>query len=162
MNAGTSGTVQLDLFGEVEAEEQAQLAQAALAAERAAAFEQLVSTAVVTAAEAEAAGIYNVKTETTTVWICPACEGWEANDYLLSQNHGIGPHYLTRDEDGEWHDGRFGRTWCIALDLTANHATYGEGWLHPRQHAMIARLRPEIRALYDDAVASRPRRGPGA
>lgn len=119
-----------------------------------------MSTAVVTAAAAEAAGIYNVKTETTTVWICPACEEWEPNELLLSQNHGIARHHLTQDESGEWRDGQFGRTWCIALELTANHATYGDGRLHPTQHTMIARLRPEVRKLYDDAVAARPHRGP--
>lgn len=159
----TAAAVQLDLFGEVEAADRAAAADAARATTRDAAFDELVATATVTADAAEAMGIYNVVTE-TTVWICPACGAWEPNEMLLSNNHGISRQFLVQLESGEWaNSGMYlGRNWCLALDLTANHATYGDGALHPRQHEMLARLRPEMRARYDAEVAARPHRGPSS
>lgn len=155
----TAGASQLDLFGEVEAAERAGVAECV--AERDDAFDELVRTVTATAREAESAGIYNVDTE-TTVFICPACGGWEPNEFLLGNNHGIDREYLVQLDSGEWaNDGRyFGRMWCQALDLTANQATYGDGYLHPRQQAMLARLRPEVRQRYEQEVATRPHRDP--
>lgn len=53
-----------------------------------------------------------------------------------------------------------GRNWCMALDLTASHANYGDGSLHSRQHMMLARLRLEVRERYDAVVAAGPHCGP--
>lgn len=152
--------LQLDLFGHVEAARQAVEAERARTAERDVAFDELVRTAKVDAAGAEAAGIYNMVGE-TTVWICPACGEWEPNEMLLAQNHGIQREYLVRWDDGEWaNDGAYyGRLWCVALDLTANHATYGEGFLHPRQRIMLARICPEVRQHYEQEVSTRRHRG---
>lgn len=157
----TTSAVQLDLFGEVEAAARAAEADAAHAAARDAAFDELVATATVTADAAEAMDIYNVATA-ITVLICPACGAWEPNEMLLSNNHGIRRQFLVQLDSGEWaNSGMYlGRNWCMALDLTANHATYGDGALHPRQHKMLARLRPDVRARYDAEVAARPHRGP--
>jgi len=152
--------LQLDLFGEIEAAEAADRTTADEVAIRNAAFDDLVRAQTVTAAAAEAAGIYNVNTE-ITVRVCPACGGWEPNEMLMGNNHGISRHYLVQLDTGEWaHGGMyFGRMWCLALELTASHATYEDGSLHPRQHAMIARLRPEVRERYEHEVATRPHRG---
>lgn len=154
-------TVQLDLFGDVEAAEHAARVEADHTAQRDAAFDDLVQTATATAAEAEAAGIFNVDTQ-ITVFICPACGGWEPNEMLMGISHGISRDYLVQLDTGEWANGGmyFGRLWCEALELTANHATYGDGHLYTRQHTMIERLRPEVRARYEQEVATRPRRHP--
>ncbi|MUL61209.1 hypothetical protein B5P44_01245 [Mycobacterium sp. CBMA 213] len=153
------GALQLDLFGEFDAAERADHRAADAVAISDAAFDELVRTQTVNAAAAEAAGIYNVDIE-TTVRICPACGGWEPNEMLMGTNHGISRHYLVQLETGEWANGGmyFGQMWCLALELTASHATYGDRDLHPRQYAMIARLRPEVRESYDQEVAARPHR----
>ncbi|SHQ48340.1 hypothetical protein [Mycobacteroides abscessus] len=128
------------------------------------AFAALVQVRTVTVEQARARGLYQRGTgdDTVTVWVCPACETWEANEYLVGNNHGIHREYLVQHANGQWaHSGAcFGRSWCLALDLTANHATYGQGHLHDRQKFMIARLRPEIRELYEQEVAARTRRHP--
>lgn len=156
---GPAGVLQLDLFGEIEAAERSDRRVAGEVAARDAAFDDLVRTHTVDAAAAEAAGIYNVDTQ-ITVRICPACGGWEPNEMLMGNNHGISRHYLVQLDTGEWANSGmyFGQMWCLALELTASHATYDDGHLHPRQHAMIARLRPEVRERYDHEVATRQRR----
>ncbi|MGX9669954.1 hypothetical protein [Mycobacterium sp. HM-7] len=125
------------------------------AAIRDAAFDELVRTQTVDAASAEAAGIYNVDTE-ITVLICPACGGWEPNESLMGNNHGISRHYLVQLDNGEWANGGkyFGQMWCVALDLTAAHASNPNVVLSPRQIAMLGRLRPEVRERYDHEVAA--------
>jgi hypothetical protein len=154
-----AGVLQLDLFGEIEAAERADLRASDEVAARDAAFDELVRTQTVDAGAAEAAGIYNVDTQ-IVVRICPACGGWEPNEMLMGTNHGVSRHYLVQLDTGEWANGGmyFGRMWCLALELTASHATYGDGYLHPRQHPMIAGLRPEVRDRYDQEVADRPHR----
>ncbi|WP_457181021.1 hypothetical protein [Mycobacteroides abscessus] len=81
---------------------------------------------------------------------------------LLSNGHGIWRAYQIHWSNGEWanNGAYYGRRWRQSLDLTASHATYDTGYLHPRQLAMLARLRPEVRRLYDREVATRPRRYP--
>lgn len=137
---------------------------AAAQSARDAAFAELVTTRTVTIAEARAHDLHYQRDDdaTITVWICPACGTWEANEMLLANNHGIDRHYLVQWNNGEWVNSGayYGRRWCVALDLTANHATYAEGHLHSRQLAMLAQLRPEVRERYEHEVRTRPHRGP--
>ncbi|WP_409430574.1 hypothetical protein ACJEIK_26420 [Mycobacterium sp. SMC-16] len=150
-----------------EAKALANPGQADLTAARNAAYDELVRTQTVDAAAAKAAGIYNVDTE-ITVRVCPACGGWEPNEFLMGNNHGISRHYLAQLDTGEWAYGGkyFGQMWCVALDLTASHASNPNVDLSPRQIAMLGRLRPEVRERFDHEVAALSRRhkesAPGA
>lgn len=127
-----------------------------------AAFAELVETRTVAVSDARAHDLYyqGDDHDTVTVRICPACGTWEPNEMLLANNHGIDRDDLVQWPDGEWgNDGAYyGRRWCIALDLTANHATYADGHLHSRQLAMLVQLRPEVRQLYEHEVRTRPHR----
>lgn len=138
--------------------------QATARSARDAAFAELVTTQTVTVADARAHDLYYQldDDDTITVWICPACGTWEANEMLLANNHGIDRHYLVQWPNSEWaNDGAYyGRRWCVALDLTANHATYADGHLHSRQLAMLAQLRPDVRERYEHEVRNRPHRRP--
>ncbi|SHU69325.1 Uncharacterised protein [Mycobacteroides abscessus subsp. abscessus] len=150
---------------QIDFDPEATAAEEQAAAARDAAFADLVAIRAVTVAQARERGLYDNELgddDTVTVWICPACEAWEPNEMLLSNGHGIRREYLIQWPNGEWaNDGAYyGRRWCQSLDLTASHATYDTGYLHPRQLAMLARLRPEVRSLYDREVATSPRRYP--
>lgn len=141
-------------------------AQTAQQKARDAAFDDLVQTRAVTVAEALDHQLYYQQTpvETVTVRVCPACGTWEPNEWLLANNHGIEREHLVQMDDGEWatRGANYGRLWCVALDLTANHATYADGHLDKSQKAMVAQLRPQVRAMYEHEVATRPRRYPPA
>lgn len=157
----SSPGTQLDLFGHVErAEREARIADEQAAAQDVA-YSDLVQTLTVTSTEAQAHGIYNTSGP-VTVLVCPACGGWEPNEYHMEISHGIARHHLVQYPSGEWaNDGMYlGRLWCVALELTVCHATYGDGYLQPDAVAMIAGLRPEVRARYEQEVAATRHRGP--
>lgn len=150
---------------QIDFDPEATTAAAQAAEARNAAYDDLVATRTVTVSQARERDLYYndlADEDTVTVWICPACDTWAPNEMLLSNGHGMWRQYLVQWPNGEWaNDGAYyGRRWCQSLDLTANHATYDTGYLHPRQQAMLARLRPEVRSLYDHEVATRPRRYP--
>lgn len=89
---------------------------AALAAEAALdiAYAELVANQVTTVAEARTRGLRFDGDEDclVTVRVCPACADWEANEWLIGNNHGIDRCYLEHQADSSWAtSGRaYGRT----------------------------------------------------
>lgn len=124
-----------------------------------AAYDAMVEQLRVTVREAKEHGLWFRASEgrpgepfKVTVLVCPACGEWEANDWLIGNNHGIHLHDFERQEDGTWDTGRYGADWCTALDLTSCHVAGGHE-LSERQHRMLAGLRREVRARFDQEVA---------
>lgn len=132
-------------------------AQLAADAARDAAFSNLVATVRTTPDDARAHGLPLPPDEHGQVhaWVCPACSGYEANEWLIGNNHGIRREHLEQRADGEWTTtGReYGRQWCIALDLTCTHVA-GEHDLSERQTLMLERLTPEVRDRFTQEVES--------
>ena len=114
----------------------------ALAAEEAAAeavYDAMVEQLRVTVEEAKQHGLWLRASDGSsgeryrvTVLVCPACGIWEANDWLIGNNHGIHVECFEPRDDGTWDTGRYGRDWCLALDLTSSHVA-GDHSLSERQ-----------------------------
>ncbi|WP_131807636.1 hypothetical protein [Mycolicibacterium wolinskyi] len=125
--------------------------------EIAAAYATLVATAAVCEADARAQGLHMTSRQNdgrVTVLICPACGQYEANEFLIANNHGLHRSGLHKRHDGTWvtRGREFGRQWCLALDLTSRHAAAG-AHLSPRQTRMVDRLRADVRARFEREVA---------
>lgn len=145
-----SAQLELDLFGDLGQSDDAERAIVE------AAYEELVERRLVALDEAKRHGIYRLYASCpenrVQVHICPACGTWEANDWLVGNNHGIAAHFLDRRDDGSWGTCRYGADWCLALDLTSSHVA-GDHSLSTRQIRMLDGLRPEIRTRFDRIVA---------
>ncbi|MBN3458371.1 hypothetical protein JNN96_30485 [Mycobacterium sp. DSM 3803] len=123
--------------------------------ERNDAYTHLIATVLVSPAEARAQGlrIETAADERVTVLVCPACGQYEANEFLIENNHGIGRHHLHKKPNGQWvTTGReYGNDWCTALDLTSRHVA-GQSTLSTRQTRMLTGLRPSVRRRFDREV----------
>ncbi|WP_301122586.1 hypothetical protein [Mycolicibacterium fortuitum] len=130
-------------------------ARIAAETERDAAYADLVIELVVTEADAREHDLWLTPTDggRLTVLVCPACGQYEANEFLISNNHGLSREYLSKRDDGAWvTTGReYGRQWCVALDLTSRHLA-GDSHLSDSQMQMLSRLRPEVRERLDREV----------
>jgi hypothetical protein len=160
-------TAQLDLFADADDTPDGEAADRAAAQAQQAAFDRLVPTLRVTAAEAQARGIHVARGEDghyptlVKVRACPACGTWEPNAWLIGNNHGIDPWRLDPDNpitfDGETPD-----RWCVMLSLTASHVAngisdvpnprWGGQTLSDRQTRMLAGLTPDARVRFDQHV----------
>lgn len=120
------------------------------------AYAQLVEQLDVTEAQAREHDLWLTPSDRghLTVLVCPACGQYEANEFLIGNNHGLHREYLHQRDDGAWvTTGReYGREWCVALDLTSRHLA-GDYQLSEHQTHMLQRLRPDVRARFDRAVA---------
>jgi hypothetical protein len=151
----TTAQLAFDLFGNIPNE--AALAEEDAARDRA--YDDLVAQLRVTVEDAKAHGLWLRASEKVsgerckvTVLVCPACGEWEANDWSISNNHGIDTTHFERNDDGTWDTGQYGRSWCLALELTSSHVA-GNYHLSDRQDRMLAGLRPEVQARFDREVA---------
>mgnify|MGYP001490590334 CR=1 FL=1 len=122
----------------------------------AAAYVDLVVTLAIAEADARDHGLWLSGGDNgrVTVLVCPACGQYEANEFLISNNHGFDRHHLRRRADGTWvTTGReYSRDWCIALDLTSCHVA-GDYRLTDRQTRMLDRLHAEVRERFNREVA---------
>lgn len=134
----------------------------ALAAEKAAAeaaYDAMVEQLRVTVGRAKQHGLWLRASESgppgernkVTVLVCPACGTWEANDWHIGNNHGITLAHFERRDDGTWDTGTYGPQWCLALDLTSCHVA-GDHRLSDRQNRMLAGLRDDVRARFNQRV----------
>lgn len=141
----------------IDFEPDATAARQAALAERDAAFDALVVTVELTIAEAREQDLWfnGDDHERISVLVCPACGDYEPNELLMSSNHGLNRLHIAKQPDGTWaNSGRYyGRDWCLALALTSTHATRGPQNLHEGQIRMIERLRPDMRARFNELVS---------
>ena len=142
-----SKTLQLDLFGEVEASlsraERARAAKAEAAAcaarehaEWVARFERADWVAPYDTADGRPAG------HVTLGWKCPACGQVEPNEFLLGNNHGYHLHWPGHVP----YLAEFGKT-CSRLELLAAHAIYDKRLAQVRHLIAVG--------LDDEQVAAR-------
>ncbi|QZH69416.1 hypothetical protein [Mycolicibacterium farcinogenes] len=140
----------------IDFDPRATAARIAAEEEVAAAYAELVVELVVTEADAREHDLWLTPSDggRLTVLVCPACGQYEANEFLICNNHGLSREYLYKRGDGAWvTTGReYGRQWCVALDLTSRHLA-GDCHLSESQTQMLGRLRPEVRERFDREVA---------
>lgn len=140
----------------IDFDPQATAARIAAEEEATTAYAELIIQLVVTEAEAREHDLWLRPSDDGhfTVLVCPACGQYEANEFLIGNNHGLSREYLHKRDDGTWVTmGReYGSEWCVALDLTSRHMA-GAYQLSESQMHMLGRLRPEVRERFNREVA---------